>query len=473
MIDTMNGDCVLLSVNEMYTADAAACESGIPSINLMEAAGSAVAREISKRWPKQPIAIICGPGNNGGDGFVVARLLDNDGWPVSLYLLGEPTALKGDAATNAKRWQGKIHNPDSGILEDVNLVVDAMFGSGLSRPLEGTAGKLAKVINEKVLGREMDCIAVDMPSGIHGDNGQITGPAVRANITVTFFRPKPGHMLLPGAGLAGEVLVRDIGIPVSVLDSISPTTFANNPRLWNIEYPWPEPETNKYNRGHAIVLGGPKMTGAARLASLAARRIGAGLVTIAAPAETFPIYAGGMPGTLFSAIDNDQEFDDILSDSRKNTVLLGPGAGISGTTRSRVLASLKAGKSVVLDADAITVFGENPGELFNAISDMGNTGCLLTPHEGEFPRLFAGDGDKLSRVRAAASISGAVVLLKGYDTVIAAPDGRDVINKSASSWLSTAGTGDVLAGMAAGLIAQGMNVFTAAAAAAWLHSACA
>ncbi len=471
MIDAMNSDCVL-SVNEMYMADAAACELGIASIDLMEAAGSAVAREIKERWTRQPVTILCGPGNNGGDGFVVARLLERDGWPVSLLLLGNADALGGDAAINAKRWKGKIHNQNSWIMEDVGLVVDAMFGAGLSRPLEGQAGKLADLINEKVLGGKMSCVAVDMPSGIDGDSGQIIGSAVRANLTVTFFRAKPGHLLLPGSELSGEVVVRDIGIPASVLDGISPATFVNSPRLWSCRYPWPEPATNKYGRGHAVVLGGPKMTGAARLASLAARRVGAGLVSIAAPPQTFSIYAGGMPGTLFSAVDDDPAFDKILSDKRKNTVLLGPGAGISDVTRRRVVASLKAQKSVVLDADALTVFRDDPGELFDLIAALTDCRCLLTPHEGEFPRLFPGGGDKLIRVRTAARISGAVVLLKGYDTVIAAPDGRAIINKSSSCWLSTAGTGDVLAGLAAGLIAQGMGAFDAAAAAAWLHSAC-
>ena len=458
-------DNVLLTLEEMYKADGLAEAGGVPSIELMEAAGAAIAGEIQNRWRPQAVAILCGPGNNGGDGFVVARLLSEAGWPVRLALLGRRGHLNGDAAANAERWQGEVKPLGADVLDGCELVVDALFGAGLARPLEGAALEIVETVNAS----QLPCVAVDMPSGVHGDSGQILGAAFKACLTVTFFRRKPGHVLHPGSGLAGEVVVADIGIAETVLSEIMPQTFVNGPELWLRRFPWPDAQSHKYTRGHAVVVGGAEMTGAARLASTAARRIGAGLVTIAAPPEAIPVYAAGAPGTLFKPVADDEELAELLSDPRKNAVLAGPGGGISQTTRDLVLAALRADKPCVLDADALTVFGDDPQSLFSAISAP----CVLTPHEGEFSRLFDDVGDKLSRARAAARKSGAVVLLKGADTVIASPVGHAVINDNAPPELATAGSGDVLAGFIAGLLAQGMDAFDAACAAAWLHGAAA
>ncbi len=458
-------DDALLTVDEMRRADALAATGGIPSLDLMEAAGRAVARHIVRRWPKQPLAILCGPGNNGGDGFVVARLLDGSGWPVRVFLLGERAALKGDARVNAERWRGAVALLDGSLPDDCRLVVDALFGAGLARPLDGAAAAAIEAVNA----RSMICVAVDMPSGVSGDTGEVLGMAPAAAATVTFFRRKPGHLLLPGRQLCGDVTVADIGIPASVLDEIAPRTFANGPGLWRHRFPRPAPADNKYSRGHAVVVGGAEMTGAARLAARGARRIGAGVVTIAAPPEVFSIYASDAPGTLVKPVADAIAFADLLADGRKNAVLIGPGAGVNETTKERVLAALGAGKACVLDADALTVFEDDPGALFRAAPPS----WLLTPHEGEFQRLFPGAGDKLARARRAASTSGAGIVLKGADTVIAAPDGRAIINEGAPPGLATAGSGDVLAGFALGLMAQGMADFEAAAAATWLHGAAA
>ncbi|MGF1641020.1 MAG: NAD(P)H-hydrate dehydratase [Rhodospirillales bacterium] len=451
----------LLTVEEMYRADAAAMRAGIPGVTLMEAAGTAIAREIRRRWRPRRLAVLCGPGNNGGDGFVVARLLAAQGWPVRLGLLGTVADLKGDAAVNAGRWRGDVRPLDPSLLAGDPLVVDALFGAGLTRPPDGIAARTIEEIDR----RGLDCVAVDVPSGVLGDSGAVLGTAPRCRLTVTFFRAKPGHLLLPGRDLCGELVVADIGIPDRVLGEIAPAAFVNRPPLWRERLPRPRPGGNKYDRGHALIMGGAEMTGAGRLAADAARRIGAGLVTVAAPPAAVAIYAAGRPGTIVATVADDGAFAAVLADSRKNAVLIGPGAGVSGATRARVLAALATGRACVLDADALTVFRDDPRRLFAAIAGP----CLLTPHEGEFARLFAAEGDKLSRARRAARESGATVLLKGADTVVAAPDGRAAINADAPPHLATAGSGDVLAGMALGLLAQGMAPFEAGCAAAWLH----
>jgi len=458
---------LLLSVDEMYRADAAAAESGVPSLDLMEAAGTGVFREIQLRWPEpRPVAVLCGPGNNGGDGFVVARLLREAGWPVHLALLGVPEKLKGDAAVNAKRWTGEIASLNGpAVLDGCELVVDALFGAGLARPLEGAVRKVIEAINE----RNLPCIAVDTPSGVHGNTGEILGATPKAEVTVTFFRPKPGHFLQPGRGHVGDLAVVDIGIPAAVLDEVQPKTSVNGPALWGARYPWPAADSNKYTRGHAVIGGGAEMTGAARLAARGARRIGAGLASIACTPEAFAIYASDLPGTLVKPVADGATFAEFIADKRRNAVLVGPGGGVGPETRERALAALEAEKATVLDADAITVFADDPDTLFAAIRSP----CVLTPHEGEFARIFDVTGDKLSRARDAAKVSGAVVLLKGADTVVAAPDGRAAIDASAPPDLATGGSGDVLAGFILGLLAQGMDAFDAACAGTWIHGACA
>ena len=458
----------LLSVEEMALADGAAIAGGVPSLDLMEAAGAAVAGEIRDRWSKRPVAVLCGPGNNGGDGFVVARLLGDAGWPVRVSLLGSVDDLGGDAAVNAGRWSGEIE--PLGLPAECSLVVDALFGAGLARPLEGAARAAVEAVNERGEAGGLDCVAVDMPSGVHGNTGEILGAAPRSRLTVTFFRPKPGHLLFPGRLPTGDLVVADIGIPDSVLADIRPMTHANAPDLWLEAYPWPKVTGNKYDRGHAVIAGGSEMTGAARLAAFAARRIGAGLVTLAVPELAFPIYAAGAPGVIIKPLAletaGDVEFEAYLFDPRRVACLVGPGSGLDAVTRGRALTALKSGKTTILDADALSVFEDDPEFLFSAITGP----CLLTPHEGEFRRLFPGTADKLGRTREAAEVSGAVVLLKGPDTVIAAPGGRAVINAEAPPELATAGSGDVLAGFALGLIAQGMDAFDAACAAVWLQS---
>jgi NAD(P)H-hydrate epimerase len=454
----------LLTPDEMGQADRAALVAA-PDQDLMDHAGRAVAGAIAVRWSKRAVLVLAGPGNNGGDGFVAARYLAAGGWPVRIALLGERTALAGDAARHAELWTGPVEPLSVSALEGAKLVIDALFGAGLSRPLDG----LAKTVVEALAARGLPICAVDVPSGLDGASGEARGAVAAADLTVTFFRKKPGHLLLPGRSLCGELVLSDIGIPASVIAAIAPKTFENDPDLWLARYPWPTVAGYKYTRGHALVLGGEATTGASRLTARAAQRAGAGLVTVAAPRAVWPIYATALLSEMVHAIEGPSDFEALLADERRNAIAIGPGAGVSKATRRAVLSALKTRRAVVLDADALTAFAEQKETLFDAIDGP----CVLTPHDGEFKRLFDPAGDKLTRVRRAAELSGAVVLLKGADTVIAAPDGRAVINANAPPQLATGGSGDVLTGLITGLLAQGMTAFDAAAAGAWLHGAAA
>ena len=457
------GALALISVAEMYAADAAAARAGTPGLTLMENAGRAVAHAVMRRWAPRPVALLCGPGNNGGDGFVAARLLADAGWPVRLGLLGARERLTGDAAAMAARWEGPVEPLAPALLDGAPLVVDALFGAGLTRPLAGAALALA----EESAARGLPCAAVDIPSGIHGDSGAALGGAFRAALTVTFGRRKTGHLLLPGRLCAGELVCADIGIPPAALAAGEARVHENAPALWRALLPAPAPDGHKYSRGHALVVGGDGAhSGAARLAARAALRAGAGLVTVHAPEAALPVYAAQLTAVMVAST---VDLAAALADERRNALLIGPGCGVSPATRERTLRALGAGKRCVLDADALTAFRGEPAALFAALGPD----AVLTPHEGEYRRLFSHQGDKLARARAAARESGAVVALKGADSVIAAPDGRAAINANAPPTLATAGTGDVLAGFILGLLAQGMPAFEAAAAGVWLHGAAA
>ena len=450
----------LFSVAQMNAADRLSMAAGTPGTLLMQHAGDAVAREIEQRFTPRPVSILCGPGNNGGDGFVVAAKLAQAGWPVRVALLGSIETLRGDAQHHAQRWQGSVEPLAPAVIESAELVVDALFGSGLSRRLEVRVVELLSFASR----RGVPIVAIDIPSGVAGDSGENVGAAA-AVCTVTFERKKPGHLLLPGRDLCGAVVVAEIGIPPAVLDSIGPDTWENTPALWRAKLPQLQASGNKYSRGHALLYGGYPMTGAARLAARAAARSGAGLTTVAVPDHAFAIYAASLTSIIALPLAQDQDFSRLLEERRYSAFLIGPGAGVGDATRARALAMLATRKPVVLDADAISVFAAHPEDLFQGIRGP----CVITPHEGEFSRIFDDKGDKLSRARSAARRSGAVVVLKGADTVIAAPDGRAAINCNAPSTLATAGSGDVLGGIILGLLAQGMDAFPAAAAAVWMH----
>ena len=454
-------DAALLTPAEMGKADRMAMAAGISGPTLMEAAGRAVAEAVQARWSERPVAVLCGPGNNGGDGFTAARHLAAAGWPVRLALLGSREHLSGDAAHHAALWKGSVEPFALDFLEGAGVVVDAIFGAGLSRPIEGAAAQMIEALKA----RGIPICAIDVPSGLDGANGKIRGTVAPADVTVTFFRKKPGHLLFPGRRLCGSVVLADIGTPATVLQGIAPQTFENSPTLWLEGYPWPATEGHKYRRGHALILGGEAITGAARLAAVSALRVGAGLVTLAAPAPIWTVYAAALTSVIVRSFNGLEGFDALLADERKNAIAIGPGAGVGEATRQYVSAALATKRAVVLDADALTSFAEAREDLFRAVTGP----CVLTPHEGEFARLFDFTGDKLTRARKAAAKSNAVVLLKGPDTVIAAPDGRAAINTNAPPQLATGGTGDVLTGLIAGLMTQGVDAFQAASAGVWLH----
>jgi len=460
----VNTQMALLDVAQMGEADRLAADFGTPGITLMERAGAAVARAVLARWSQRPVAILCGPGNNGGGGFVVARHLAEAGWTIRLALLGPREALRGDARHHAQLWAGQVEDMAPAVLDGADLIIDALFGAGLSRALEGAAAETLAAAGAT----GTPIVAIDVPSGVMGDSGASLG-AVQATLTVTFFRKKPGHLLLPGRALCGALEVADIGIPDGVLGRIAPRTFENDPSLWQAALPRPDLAANKYTRGHSLIIGGYPMTGAARMAARAAARAGSGLTTIAVSEAALPVYATALTSIMARPIATNADFDALLADRRITACLIGPGAGVTAETRARALAMLATHRPVVLDADAITCFRNDPDTLTRAISGP----CVMTPHDGEFARVFDATGDKLTRTRAAARHSGAVIVLKGADTVIAAPDGRAIINSNAPPTLATGGSGDVLCGFVLGLLAQGMDPFLAAAAAVWLHGAAA
>lgn len=461
----------LLTPDEMAACDRLALADGIAGTKLMERAGRAVADAVARHPLGTRVLVVAGPGNNGGDGFVAARVLAERGYPVRLMLLGEPAALTGDAAEAARLWKGPVE-PATPQGVSGGVIIDALFGAGLNRTVTGAGRALIEAMNAS----RAPVIAVDLPSGINGASGAVMGAAVKAAESITFFRRKPGHVLLPGRLHAGKVRVADIGIPASVLEAVRPQTFANGPALWRDLFPVPRLEAHKYARGHAVVLSGSvAFTGAARLAARGALRAGAGLVTLASPREALAVNAAASLAVMVRPVDGAGELAKLLADKRLNAVALGPGAGIGEGTRAQVAVALDGARAVVLDADALTSFADAPQALFAAIGAHAQRPVVLTPHQGEFDRLFknalqlAGNESKIDIARAAAKTSSAMVLLKGSDTVIAAPDGRAAINENAPAWLATAGSGDVLAGIITGLLAQGMPAFEAACAGAWLH----
>jgi len=561
----------LLTSAEMGAVDNRAVELGVPSLMLMENAGRAVAEIAARMVPAgSAVLVLCGPGNNGGDGFVAARLLEQAGFPVSLALVQTALAngtprLNGDAAQMASQWMGSIEplTPElvstlapeaattatsSATSKPTILIIDALFGAGLSRPLEGELAAIVRAVNMLVASNstkllDIKVLAVDVPSGLDGTTGQVLAPSqvpapprattstgiqssstpeprmsavIQAHETITFFRKKPGHLLLPGRDLCGLMHLADIGIPEAALDvaraQTRTQTVINAPGLWCDSWPKLSRAGHKYSRGHSLVVSGPShQTGAARLGARAALRVGSGLVTIASPPEALHVNAAHLTSIMLTPCAAPEDLAQILNDKRKNAVLIGPGVGVGAETRqlvqcvlakcqqlvksSGLTSLLPDSLHVVLDADALTSFEDCPDDLFSAIKPNAGPArsesdalpplsipppaytsqVVLTPHDGEFARLFGAEcagKPKLTRAREAAARSGGVIVLKGADTVIAAPDGRAAINENAPPWLATAGSGDVLAGLIAGLLSQKLPTWEAACAAVWLHGEC-
>jgi hydroxyethylthiazole kinase-like uncharacterized protein yjeF len=462
----------VLTTAEMERADRLTIAAGTPGFALMLSAGQAVAQAAMALVEEGPIVVVAGRGNNGGDGFVAAAELAARGREVSVILLCERDSLQGDAASAARGWKHPVlpFNPQA--IGRPALIIDALFGAGLNRPVKGEPSEMIEAINAN----GAPVLAVDLPSGINGTSGAVMGAAVRATETVTFFRKKPAHLLLPGRLHCGRVRVAEIGIDAAVLSEIAPRTFENAPEAWHGVFPVPQVDGHKYARGHAVVVSGDiAATGAARMAGRGALRAGAGLVTLASPRDALAVNASALTAVMVRTIDTVAEFAELLDDKRFNACVIGPGAGVNARTCDFVLTGLSAQRHLVLDADALTSFADAPERLFEAIKVSADPRVVLTPHEGEFPRLFSDISNKhpgrskLERVRDAAERAGAVVLLKGPDTVVASPDGRATIAANAPPWLATAGAGDVLSGMIAGMLAQGVPAFEAASIGVWMH----
>jgi hydroxyethylthiazole kinase-like uncharacterized protein yjeF len=473
----------LLTPAEMAEADRMTIAGGVPGIVLMERAGAAVAEEAIRMAPSAGrIAILCGPGGNGGDGFIAARLLAERGYRVELSLLGERAALRGDPALAAARYEGVATPAETFAPDGADLVVDALYGAGLSRDVDGLARDCVGRVNS-IASRGVAVLAVDVPSGIDGETGAVRGVAVRTSASVTFFRFKPGHWLLPGREYCGRLALANIGIDAGALAAIAPQSFLNAPAIWRAAFPRLAAGSHKYTRGSALVLSGAAhRTGAARMAARAALRVGAGLVALASPLDAVAVNSAHSTAVMIEPFDGPEAFAALLADSRRNAVLIGPGAGVGASTRALVEAALTGPsdrpRAIVLDADALISFAGDSAELAKLVARRGRA-AVLTPHEGEFHRLFQGRDDilsapsKLARARLAAAAAGAVVIYKGADSVVAAPDGRASIGWDLPPTLATAGSGDVLAGLTCGLLAQEMPAFEAANAAVWLHGACA
>lgn len=453
----------ILTASEMKEADTATINGGTPGIRLMESAGIAVAENVKRHFESCPVLILSGPGNNGGDGFIAAAHLKKAGWPVRIACLVKSPALKGDAALAAKQWDGEVETLNSNLsLKDTKLVIDAVFGTGFS----GVLAPELVTLFDKIRTKNISVVAVDIPSGIDSTTAAVAAGTLKSTLTVTFTRKKLAHVLLPAKIFCGDIALAHIGTGDDVIASLKTSVFENNSALWLQSFPLPDAASHKFSRGHSVVFGGQQRTGASCLAAHAAQRIGSGLVTIVTTPESHTIYQNFRASIMVGAWQSTDELKSILRDERKNAILIGPGYGVEALKKTAETA-LAFNKGGVLDADIFTAYKDAPEKLFPHIS----TKYVLTPHEGEFERFFGAlEGSKIERAQKAAKISGANVLLKGADTVIAAPDGTTIVNTNAPSTLATAGAGDVLAGMITGLIAQGMPPFMAAAAACWIHA---
>jgi hydroxyethylthiazole kinase-like uncharacterized protein yjeF len=454
----------ILTCDEVRACEQRAVEGGVSLSELMRRAGHACADILHAEFREGRVVVLAGPGNNGGDAFVAAQRLVDLGRAVVLHELAPGGPRTEEGASASRYWTGG-HSP----LEDLRLapddiVLDGLFGAGLSRPLSGDAAFAVEQVNAS--GAKV--VAIDVPSGVAGDAGEPPGPAIRADVTVTFGVKKIAHVLHPAASLCGEVLVTEIGFGKFVAEIGGGRLMENSPALWAGKLRWPDSAAHKHRRGRlAVVTGDAAHTGAARLTARAGLRIGAGLVTLLCPPDALTVVAKSVEAVMTEAFAGPEQL--VALTEKSTAVVVGPAAGVNPATRANVEALAQAGRRLVLDADALSVLAGQA----DALGASLRAPAVLTPHTGEFERVFPGllgkSTNKIEAVRSAARRTKAVVLLKGPDTVIAAPDGRAAINTHATPFLATAGSGDVLAGVIAGLLAQGLDPFDAACAGAWIH----
>jgi NAD(P)H-hydrate epimerase len=455
----------------MRHADHLTIESGVSGFDLMLSAGQAVANMAHEKWPDLTVIILCGGGNNGGDGLVAGKFLHDMGADVRVFTLKSSLLQKGDAKKASGFWDGKTEKLKNLIkandLSDNVLIIDALFGIGFCGRLNSDVSVALDFVKHK----GWPVLAIDVPSGIDGDALTIDPHTLRVVATVTFFRKKICHVLMPTMAQCGEISVHDIGISGDVIGDFDIELYENTPFVWKDRIPQKTSRDHKYNHGHCVILGGAKMTGAARMAANAAMRIGAGACSIVAPdKESAHIYQEAEPHLMVESLSLEKAgtFEKHIQDERRNAVLIGPGAGLEDITnlKAAILKTLESDKAVILDADALSCFEDEPQTLLQAMTAK----TIITPHEGEFKRLFpALEGARLDRVRQAITMTKAVIVLKGADTLIAQNNQPVFVNTHASPHLATAGAGDVLAGMICGLSARRMSAFDGARAACWIH----
>jgi NAD(P)H-hydrate epimerase len=446
----------ILNTEQMQMLEHKTAETGISRVEMMERAGNAVAAFIRRTYSPCKILVCCGPGNNGGDGIVTAIALRKQGWRVTLASDCFDQTCSKQTAHFRKQWAHSVISLAEAKKEHWDLIVDALFGIGLPRPITGIYLDTIAWMNAS----GVPIVSIDMPSGINSDTAQIEGIAVNARQTVTFQHIKIGQVLLPGLSHVGQLIVVDIGL----LKDTCYTAQINTPHIWQKHLPHLSLTDHKYARGQLVILGGNTITGASRLAAHAARRMGAGMVIVLCDSRVIPIY-NREPGLIVHDISH---LDQYLEDSRTTGFLIGPGFGVGKETCMLTQRLIQSGHPCVIDADAITSFAKNSQDLFA----LNLSKCVLTPHHGEFVRVFSEKETKIASTYLAAKESGATVLYKGADTVIS--DGEEVyVNTNGSPHLATAGTGDVLAGMIAGLLARDVTPLDAALIASWLHADCA
>lgn len=476
-LDWQNIPFELLTPQQMGEADRLSVTlTGQDSFTLMQSAAKAVADIVLNEYRShRRIAILCGPGNNGGDGYAAASLLKAHGFDVVCFSLASPRE-NSDGKKAFTLWDGITSSIQLFVPDNFDLIIDALYGAGLDRPLD----EALEAVIEKIAESDRPVIAVDLPSGVFGRTGAVAGKAIKATKTVTFFRLKPGHVCYPGRAQCGEIRLVNIGIPDAVLNSIKPSYFLNTPHLWEPLWPILDYDTHKYRRGHAVVFSGPQTsTGAARLAAFAAARSGAGLVTVLAPQDALPVHEMHLTSIMIKKMEDDREILTFLAARKVRSVVLGPAFGALDRAFSIAKAILREGKitTLVLDADALTALAGHGQEMFELIKSSP-VNVILTPHEGEFHRVFPDIAGRTERTRIekakdAAEQSGATIVYKGADTMIASPLGRVAITINGTPYLATAGAGDVLSGIIGGLSAQQMPPFEAACASVWVHAQCA
>ena len=426
----------VLTAAEMRAAEAAAIAAGASEQILMERAGAATAEAIRRYAGPVPALVLCGPGNNGGDGYVIARALAERGVAVRVAALGEPRTEAARAAREA--WKGEVE--DIAAAAPAPLLVDALFGTGLARPLDEPLSQRLLALARAARVR----VAVDLPSGAATDDGAILSPVPDFDLTVTFASLKPSHLLQPAARHMGRIVVADIGVEAS-----SAVAETARPSLRR-----PGPDDHKYTRGYVLVVGGV-MPGAAELAASAACRAGAGYVAL--------VGGGGNVPRAVVRVPRDR-LRDRLRDKRIGAVVVGPGLGSDMEAWETLAAVMESPHPVVADGDALRLFAEM------GCSWMGSDRLIVTPHAGEFDHMFGDAGSKIGAAREASARTGMIVVYKGPDTVVAEPEGRVGISAQAPHWLASAGTGDVLAGIVAAVRAAGLEPFEAACAGVWLHA---